>query len=179
VVAIIALVISCAGTATAATVMITSSKQIAPGAVALSDLSKSTRKALAGKAGPAGPQGPQGPQGPKGDAGAPNPNAVSAQNADKLDGLDSTDLLRARSYVVSQSGSTSGAGTFYYFINCDTGDIAVGGGYSGLDSTSVPVTNDRNGGLLQTTWRVGIYSAAADSALTTYVVCLDQGAPHS
>lgn len=57
---------------------ITSSSQIKPGAVSLSDLSPSARKALQGQqgvqgtAGPAGPQGLKGtagPQGPKGNAG--------------------------------------------------------------------------------------------------------------
>jgi hypothetical protein len=55
--------------------VITSSSQIKKGAISLSDLSHTARKALArghqGKTGARGPQGRAGTQGPKGDAGAP------------------------------------------------------------------------------------------------------------
>jgi hypothetical protein len=79
IVALVALVFSVAGTATAARFIITSSKQIKPRVIQASDLSKKARKALRGRRGPQGargPQGLQGPgglQGPKGDQGEPGP----------------------------------------------------------------------------------------------------------
>ncbi len=76
-VALLALLVALGGTATAASVvLIKSSKQIAKGAIATSDLSKSAQKALKGRTGPAGPVGPagsagiSGPAGPAGSAGA-------------------------------------------------------------------------------------------------------------
>ena len=61
VVAIIALVVATAGTATAATkILIKSSSQVRAGALDASDLSAKARKALKGNAGPAGPAGPAG-----------------------------------------------------------------------------------------------------------------------
>lgn len=81
VVAIVALVIGCAGTATAASVMIRNSRQIKTGAVnsgdladgrgvSLEDLTPATRLALAPQTGPAGPAGPAGERGEQGPAGA-------------------------------------------------------------------------------------------------------------
>ena len=71
VVAILAIVIATAGTASATTALITSN-QIKNGTIRLVDISKNARKALqgrtgeTGKAGAAGPQGPQGVPGPQG-----------------------------------------------------------------------------------------------------------------
>lgn len=81
IVSIIALVVASAGTATAASVLIKSSKQVAKGsinssdlanrkAVNVADLTPAARRALAGKVGPAGPSGAPGPAGSKGDKGA-------------------------------------------------------------------------------------------------------------
>ena len=77
VVAIIALVVASAGTATAAGVLIKRSSQVAPGAinsgdlandkaVNLGDLTPAARLALQNDAGPTGPQGERGLQGPPG-----------------------------------------------------------------------------------------------------------------
>jgi hypothetical protein len=84
VVAIIALVVASAGTATAASVLIKRSSQVARGAinsgdlandraVKLDDLTPATRLALQNDAGPAGPQGERGPQGPAGARGDRGP----------------------------------------------------------------------------------------------------------
>jgi hypothetical protein len=76
VVAVLALFVAAGGTATAAGVIITSSRQIKAGAIDASDLSSKARNALKGAAGPAGApgsagaQGPAGPAGPAGAAGA-------------------------------------------------------------------------------------------------------------
>jgi hypothetical protein len=91
VVAIIALVVACAGTATAAGVLIRSSSQIRAGSinsgdlrdrhgVSLADLTPRTRFRLGlGKSsqGAQGPRGPQGPAGPRGAAGSPGANGAA------------------------------------------------------------------------------------------------------
>jgi Collagen triple helix repeat (20 copies) len=92
VVAIIALVVACAGTATAASVLITSSKQVARGTintgdlqngrgVSLGDLTPKTRFSLQGEPGPAGPEGARGEPGPPGPRGF-----TGAAGADGADG---------------------------------------------------------------------------------------------
>jgi hypothetical protein len=84
IVAIIALVIACAGTATAAGVLIKRSSQVARGAinsgdlsndraVNLQDLTPAARLALQNDAGPTGPQGERGAQGPAGARGDRGP----------------------------------------------------------------------------------------------------------
>jgi hypothetical protein len=80
VVSVIALVVACTGTATAASVLIKSSKQVAKGSinssdlanrkgVGLVDLTPSARRALTGQVGATGSLGPVGPTGAKGDTG--------------------------------------------------------------------------------------------------------------
>jgi hypothetical protein len=81
IVAVIALVVACAGTATAARVLIRNSGQVARGSintgdlqnrsgVSLADLTPRTRAELEGARGPEGIQGPRGPQGTQGPRGA-------------------------------------------------------------------------------------------------------------
>jgi hypothetical protein len=90
VVAIIALVVACAGTATAASVLIRSSGQVAPGTinttdlrdgrgVSLEDLTRRARFRLGaepGEPGAEGPRGSQGPAGPRGLTGPPGANGA-------------------------------------------------------------------------------------------------------
>ncbi|HEY8581589.1 MAG TPA: hypothetical protein VIL49_01530 [Capillimicrobium sp.] len=73
VVSVIALSVALGGTASAAAELITSSRQIAPRTVKLSDLKPGARKALRGRPGPAGAQGPQGLRGPQGEPGPAGP----------------------------------------------------------------------------------------------------------
>jgi Collagen triple helix repeat (20 copies) len=91
IVAIVAVVIACAGTATAARVLITSSKQVARGSitsgdlanrkgVSIVDLTPRARLRLRGEAGPRGPEGARGAQGPQGARGAQGP--AGANGAD-------------------------------------------------------------------------------------------------
>jgi hypothetical protein len=70
IIGVLALVVACAGSATAATVI--TSKQIKNGTIQLADLNKRTILELRGRGpeGPAGPQGPQGVQSAAGLAGA-------------------------------------------------------------------------------------------------------------
>ena len=68
-IALVALFVSLAGTATAARVLITS-KDIKDNTIQVVDISKGTQALLKGNAGPRGPQGLQGPQGAQGAQGA-------------------------------------------------------------------------------------------------------------
>ena len=77
VVATAALVMSTLGTSLAAThYVITSPKQVKPGTITLSALSKGARKALRGERGERGRAGASGPQGPVGAAGIPGLSAT-------------------------------------------------------------------------------------------------------
>ena len=77
VVATAALVMSTLGTSLAAThYVITSPKQVKPGTITLSALTKQARKALRGERGPRGRAGISGPQGPVGAAGIPGLSAT-------------------------------------------------------------------------------------------------------
>ena len=77
VVATAALVMSTLGTSLAAThYVITSPKQVRPGTITLSALTKQARKALRGERGPRGQAGASGPQGPVGAAGIPGLSAT-------------------------------------------------------------------------------------------------------
>jgi hypothetical protein len=80
-VALLALLLATAGSASATTKLLITSKEIKNGTIRTTDLATGARAALRGKTGPAGtqgapgvpgapgPQGPQGVQGPKGDPG--------------------------------------------------------------------------------------------------------------
>jgi hypothetical protein len=115
VVAIIALVVATAGSATAATVLIKRSSQVARGAinsgdlandraVNLVDLTPATRLALQNEGGPAGPQGERGPQGPAGARGDRGPRGEDGprgpQGEPGADGADGAALAHA--YVTAE-----------------------------------------------------------------------------
>ena len=112
VVASAALVMAGIGTSVAATgYTITSSKQIKPGSISLSSLSKSARKALHGERGPAGPQGETGDDGEDGFDGD-----------DGTDGEDATKLwaqIKADGSINASSGNITAlnAGTGLYYVN--------------------------------------------------------------
>jgi Collagen triple helix repeat (20 copies) len=79
-VALLALVLATAGTASAATkLLISSSSQIKNGSIQTADLAKKARTALRGQTGPAGPQGAQGLQGPRGE---PGPKGAAGPKGD-------------------------------------------------------------------------------------------------
>ena len=86
VVAIIAVIAACAGTAVAARILITSSKQIKNGVITKADLSTALRKQLRkgrpGPAGAVGPKGDTGATGAKGDTGAAGTPGTNGTNGD-------------------------------------------------------------------------------------------------
>jgi|GEM_PF-1946434 len=89
IVAIVALVVACTGTAVAVKSVITSA-QIKDGTIKLKDLSPAARKALLKDIGPTGPPGPKGATGAKGAAGAKgstgSTGATGATGASAFDG---------------------------------------------------------------------------------------------
>jgi hypothetical protein len=80
VVAFLALFVAVGGTAAAAGVLITSSKQIKAGAIDASDLSAKARGQLKGATGPAGPAGATGNPGAVGPAGPAGPAGANGTN---------------------------------------------------------------------------------------------------
>jgi hypothetical protein len=80
--ALVALTFSLAGTASAAGVMITSSKQIKAGAIDATDLSAKARKTLQGATGPAGPAGLSGARGVTGERGATGATGAKGEKGD-------------------------------------------------------------------------------------------------
>ncbi len=95
--------------------VITSSSQIKKGAISLSDLSRTARKALVrghqGKIGARGPQGHTGAQGPKGDPGAMgakgNPGAAGAKGDSGVSGYE----VHTWRYSKDDDNSDMGPGT--------------------------------------------------------------------
>ena len=80
-VALLALLLATAGSASAATTLLITSNQIKNGTIRTADLAKGARAALRGKTGATGTTGqtgPQGPQGPKGDTGRQGEPGISA-----------------------------------------------------------------------------------------------------
>lgn len=118
VVATAALVMATVGTSVAAShYLITSSEQIKPGSISLSDLSKSARKALHGTRGPAGPAGQDGEDGLDGVPGD--------DGADGADGVDATGLWAQITATGAVNASSPGVkalntGTGAYDVNFGT-----------------------------------------------------------
>jgi Collagen triple helix repeat (20 copies) len=174
--------------------LITSSKQIKAGAVSLSDLSPSARKALKGHngaTGAAGPQGLPGAQGPKGDPGATGPQGPAGVSG-----------YEVRTWRYSKDDANTDMGPDYPGVGggaiatvaCSPGKVAVGGGYrftseddTGFNSqaiddgsgvvasfpgrmdwnTNTVKPNDNSGWIVQVNDKVN----AAD--MTMYVICVN------
>jgi hypothetical protein len=106
--------------------LITSSKQIKAGAVSLSDLSPSARKALKGHNGATGPAGPQGPAGATGATGAQGPQGPAGVSG-----------YEVRTWRYSKDDANSDSGPGYVGVGggaiatvaCSSGKVALGGGY--------------------------------------------------
>lgn len=149
VVAIIALVVACAGTATAAGVLITSSDQVAPGsidsedlrnarAVSLKDLTSRARFQLRGEPGPQGPEGLRGEQGSPGPPGLTGPAGKDGADGSALAfayvNADGTlDETRSKG-VASVATPFAGVG-FYCFDLVPSPRNAVGS----IDFASAPI----------------------------------------
>jgi hypothetical protein len=75
----LALLVLAGGAVGAGKYLITSPKQIKPGAVGLTNLSPAAVRALAGKRGPAGQAGPRGPSGAQGAGGPQGPQGAATR----------------------------------------------------------------------------------------------------
>ena len=127
VVAVLAIVIATAGTASATTALITS-HQIRNGTIRLVDISKKAREALqgrTGKTGKAGAAGPQGPQGPQGVPGAQGPQGT--QGAMGSPGVSGYTVVRNNTVVSAPVNHAS------VVADCPAGEqvLSGGGGASG------------------------------------------------
>jgi hypothetical protein len=122
VVASAALVMATIGTSVAASgYIITSSKQIKPGSISLSDISKSARKELRGARGPAGPEGEIGDDGPIGPAGDDGEDGESATNLWAQ--INANGGVNASSSDVTALNSA--AGVYYVNFGQDISSCAV------------------------------------------------------
>lgn len=125
--AVLAIVIATAGTASATTALITS-HQIRNGTIRLVDISKKAREALqgrTGKTGKAGAAGPQGPQGPQGVPGAQGPQGT--QGAMGSPGVSGYTVVRNNTVVSAPVNHAS------VVADCPAGEqvLSGGGGASG------------------------------------------------
>ncbi len=156
VVACAALVMSTIGTSLAATrYVISSPKQIKPGSISLTALSKKARKALRGPRGRAGAPGPAGPAGAVGATGAPGVPATKLWAQIGADGS----VNASSPGVTARLGVTAGT----YAINFGQ-DIS----HCAATATQASIPNfaaaGASGGGLAGSALVFLYSAGADLA---------------
>lgn len=127
VVAVLAIVIATAGTASATTALITSN-QIKNGTIRLADISKKARKALQGRTGKTGNAGAAGPQGPQGPQGMPGPQGLQGlQGAMGSPGVSGYTVVRNNTVVSAPVNHAS------VVADCPAGEqvLSGGGGASG------------------------------------------------
>jgi hypothetical protein len=120
VLAMVAIVIATAGTATAATSALINGHQIKKGSIPITALSSSARKALVGRTGPVGAIGPRGPQGTQGVQGIQGIQGVKGD----------TGSSGVSGYTVVQNNVTVLTGAFsgQVSVTCPAGDSVIGGG---------------------------------------------------
>jgi len=133
--ALIAVLAVTSGAFAAKQYMITSSKQIKQGTIALSDLSANARKMLQGKPGASGPAGLAGAQGAKGDTGA---TGAQGPKGDKGDSY-----LQGAYYAVANYdvGDTNGGAVATVACKAQT-DSAISGGVQTLQAGSNGLQNN-------------------------------------
>ena len=127
VVAVLAIVIATAGTASATTALITS-HQIRNGTIRLVDISKKARKALQGRTGKTGTAGAAGPQGHQGPQGVPGPQGLQGlQGAMGSPGVSGYTVVRNNTVVSAPVNHAS------VVADCPAGEqvLSGGGGASG------------------------------------------------
>lgn len=113
-----------------------------------------------GPAGPMGPEGPAGPMGPEGPQGPPGPAG---------DGSGGTAMTFYRLYTSAEANPDA-----FPRVWCNDGDLAVGGGYAGVDESShvessVPVTSSG----VPNSWQVIVRGNGEPDRFTAYAMCAD------
>ena len=170
VVAVLAIVIATAGTASATTALITS-HQIKNGTIRLVDISKKARQALQGRTGKTGKAGATGPQGPQGPQGVPGPQGL--QGAMGSPGVSGYTVVRNNTVVSAPVNHAS------VVADCPAGEqvLSGGGGASGAPLgfggmvTGFEGPTGVNGGS-NNAWEVDMVTSPAGS-LTTEDVGVD------
>ena len=170
VVAVLAIVIATAGTASATTALITSN-QIKNGTIRLVDISKKARQALQGRTGKTGKAGATGPQGPQGPQGMPGPQGL--QGAMGSPGVSGYTVVRNNTVVSAPVNHAS------VVADCPAGEqvLSGGGGASGAPLgfggmvTGFEGPTGVNGGS-NNAWEVDMVTSPAGS-LTTEDVGVD------
>ncbi len=179
VVAVLAIVVATAGTASATTALITS-HQIKNGTIRLVDISKKARNALhgqTGKTGNTGAAGPQGPQGPQGVPGAQGPQGMQgtqgpqgAQGAAGSPGLSDYTVVRNNTVVAPPVTHAT------VVADCPAGEQVLSGGggasgapigFGGMVMGFEGPTNVNGGS--NNAWEVDMVTSPASSTTSTDV----------
>jgi collagen triple helix repeat protein len=174
VVALVALFVALGGTATAATLLVTS-QQIKDRTIQVRDISPQALRALRGRQGPVGaegPPGPAGPQGPQGNQGPVGPAGPAGRSA--------TDVYTRTFDSVAEAGGGS-------FVNlfCGPNEVALTGGVRtdsvfGVVFDKYPIMATADGGARPAVhgekpqgWRIGVSTKTNSTQVfyTAYAVC--------
>jgi hypothetical protein len=160
-IALVALVVACAGGGIAAGVKITSA-DIKDGTIRAADLSPSLRAQInaPGPRGARGPQGIQGAQGIPGPLGATGPaGTFSAANVTEVPGpLATANILGSGSSVATSTAT------------CPPGSALLGGGYINDSNSFVDGTTADSGPLSANAWSVIIVNNATVAAVSFHAV---------
>ena len=173
VVAVVAIVIATAGTASATTVLITS-RQIKNGTIRLVDISKQARKALHGKTGETGSVGAAGPQGVPGLQGAQGIQGI--QGPQGVQGVAGSPGVSGYTVVANNTDVQSPGTHATVVADCPAGDqvLSGGGGASGASGgfggmvMGFEGPTDANGGS-NNAWEVVMVSSPPSTNITTTV----------
>lgn len=104
-----------------------------------------------------------------------SPAKVANLNADRLDKKDSSAFLPSAIYQVDEAPTVGPNTTAGSIVQCDEpGDLAIGGGFSGLESNSQVVASSRVS-VSENSWRVSVRntSTTVSDTITTQAVCAD------
>jgi hypothetical protein len=158
VIAMVALFVALAGSATAAGTVLITGKQIKNGSVGLVDLSASAKRALKGARGPAGDAGAQGIPGPAGAPGVAGPAG----------GFDPAKVSYVEGATVTLAPQAAGSGSAV----CPAGAKAISGGWVVLSGDVGEVFGSRSfdsGG----SWTVSVFnwSQYTDATVAPFAVC--------
>ena len=157
VLAMLALFVALAGTATAGTAVLITGKQIKNGSIGLADISASAKRALKGQRGPRGYTG-MGTQGVQGAQGAPGANG----------GFDPNKIL----YVTGPTVTVPAGDLATITTPCPSGSKALSGGYVDINAGNGTVWGSRtydSGG----SWTVHVenFNGTLDDSATGYAIC--------
>ena len=168
VIAAVVAAIVVAGSATAATIIVTS-KNIKDGTIQTVDISAKAKQALRGRRGPAGRTGAPGPAGitgPAGAAGAQGPaGSIGPAGPQGPAGPGLSNL-----YYVEAEGTAPPSSPGTATAQCDPGDIVISGGGS-VDTGRIYATR-ASGPFPYDAWLVGAYNDSMIATATIEAVAL-------